>query len=442
MRDLVLLAGCFVFVPLSLVYPATGALCWAWFSLMSPHRQVYSFLTAQPINSVIAIATLIGWLISTERKRWTPDLMPWLLLAWTLWMTLNSFFAPFPEWSWEYWDRVIRILALVFLVFFLMTTKARIHAMIWVLAISIGYYGLKGGVFTLINGGHNRVYGPDSSMIADNNQLAAAVVMLLPLLNYLREQSRQRILQIGLIAAMGLTILMVLGSYSRGGMIALVATMAVFWLHTRRKIVYGLAGAAMLAAALHVMPDAFWGRLDTLNDVNADASFQARETAWQVSYLVAVDRFPFGAGFYAPQLSAIYNSYFPGEESHAAHSIYFQVLGEHGFIGLGLYGAILALALYNTWMVIRQTRDRPELRWAHDLAKMTRVSLIGFYIAGAALSLAYFDGYLLLIALMSTLRELTAPDSVGNRVHREISVPFVPITKLATMRPDIVRRKP
>src|ERR1039458_421658 len=185
MRDLVLLVGPLVFLPMSFAYPAAGVLYWAWFSIMNPHRQVYSFALGQPFNSVIAIGTLVGWLISAERKHWTPDLMPWLILAWTLWMTFNSFFAPVPDWSWEYWDRVMRILALIFLVFFLITTKARIHAMVWILAISIGYYGFKGGIFTIVNGGHNMVLGPADSMIADNNNLAAAMVMLLPLLNYL-----------------------------------------------------------------------------------------------------------------------------------------------------------------------------------------------------------------------------------------------------------------
>jgi hypothetical protein len=43
---------------------------------------------------------------------------------------------------------------------------------------------------------------------------------------------------------------------------------------------------------------------------------------------------------------------------------------------------------------------------------MIRIALVGFYVGGAALSMAYFDGYLLLLALSSTLRELTAPKRV------------------------------
>ena len=442
MRDVVLLLGSLVFLPLSFAYPATGALCWAWFSMMSPHREVFGFAEGQPFNSIIALATLAGWLFSAERKRWSPDLMPWLMLAWFVWMTLNSMFAPFQEHSWHYWDRVMRILALIFLIYFLITTKARIHGMIWILAISLGYYGVKGGMFSIATGGTNIVYGPPDSMISDNNHLAAAMVMLLPLLNYLRMYSRLRILQLGLIVAIGLAILMVLGSYSRGGMIALTVTLGFFWLRSRNKIVYAVAGAAIVGAALNFMPESFWNRLNTLNDVGGDTSFQGRVTAWEVAWRVAIDRFPFGAGFYAPELAPIFNAYFPGVERHAAHSIYFQVLGEHGFIGLALYVAILLLALHNTGVVIRQTRDRADLRWAYDLANMTRVGLIGFYVGGAALSMAYFDGYLVLIALMSTLRELTASDRVGRRVVASPSGPVAPPQRLAATHPAAMRCRP
>ena len=105
-----------------------------------------------------------------------------------------------------------------------------------------------------------------------------------------------------------------------------------------------------------------------------------------------------------------WDRYFPGVESHAAHSIYFQVLGEQGFIGLVLYLLILVLGLLNAGIVMRQTRGRPELLWAYDLANMLRVSLVGFCAGGALLSMAYFDGMFLLIALLSTLREMTAPE--------------------------------
>ena len=96
------------------------------------------------------------------------------------------------------------------------------------------------------------------------------------------------------------------------------------------------------------MPEKFWNRMNTIQNTQPDASMHGRIVAWQVAYKYANDHFPFGAGFYAPQLASIFNSYFPMEETHAAHSIYFQVLGEQGYIGLTIYLMIIAGAFWSS----------------------------------------------------------------------------------------------
>ncbi len=425
MRDLILTATIGGLLPVILRYPACGVLTWAWFSLLSPHEQVYGFASGKPFGLAIALATIGGWLISRERKRWTPDVAPWLMLLFLAWITFNSFFAPFPDWSWPLWNRTLRIFVYVFLVFILITNKARIHAMIWVGVVAIGYFGVKGGAFTLLKGGAYIVYGPPDTILGDNNQLALAVVMSIPLVNYLRLQTRARAVRIGLAAAFALQVLMVFGSYSRGAVIALGITLTMFWWRSPRKVIYGVAAVVVVAGALSVMPDSFYERMSTIRDASQDASFQGRVTAWHVATDYAVDHFPFGAGFSGAELTPIFNHYFPDEAPHAAHSIYFEVLGDHGFPALALYLLILAAGLRNTFIVVRQTRDRPGLRWAFDLARMLQISLISFYIGGAALSMAYFDELLALIAVASTLRQLTAPRAVPVPAARPVARPAV-----------------
>lgn len=86
---------------------------------------------------------------------------------------------------------------------------------------------------------------------------------------------------------------------------------------------------------------------------------------------------------------------------HDVHSIYFEVMGEHGFIGFGIF---ILLALFS-WLranqVIRECKNDPERKWAADLAAMIQVSLIGYGAGGAFLGLAYFDlTYHLMIILV------------------------------------------
>jgi O-antigen ligase len=128
-----------------------------------------------------------------------------------------------------------------------------------------------------------------------------------------------------------------------------------------------------------------------------------------VAYDYARDHFPFGAGFYGPQLAEVFKIYFPDQPLRAAHSIYFQVLGEQGFMGLALYLCILALTFLKTMQVRRLARQRPDAGWAVELTDMMWLSLLVFCLSGAALSMAYYDLFLVLLGLLMALRYQLAP---------------------------------
>src|SRR5436305_13899746 len=98
--------------------------------------------------------------------------MPKLITTFVLWMTLNSFFSLVPEQSWLVWNQIVRAWAVVFLAFFIAKTSARIDALIWTIAISLGFYGVKGGLFMLVCGGSFYVIRSEGCMIGDTNNLA------------------------------------------------------------------------------------------------------------------------------------------------------------------------------------------------------------------------------------------------------------------------------
>ena len=409
MRDIVLLSAILVFLGLAFRYPYAGALTWGWLTIMNPQMMVYGFAMGWPFNFTIALVTVAAWILSREKRHWPGDALPWLMLGMLAWMTFNSLFAVEPDWSWPLWNRTLKIYAFVFLCLAMIHNKARLHAMVWILVISIGFFGAKGGVFTILTGGANHVYGPDNTIISDNNQLALAVVMTLPLVYYLYVHTLHRGLRFCIGLTIPLQIATVLGSYSRGGILALMVVLGFFWMRSKRKVLHLTVVAVLVGGAMLVMPPAFFERINSIDSTQTDASFQGRLTAWNVAYDYAVDHFPLGAGFAGPQRPQVYHTYFPDAETHAAHSIYFQVLGEHGFPALILYLIIAGLALRNTRIVVKRCKDLPEMAWAVDLATMLEVSLVGFYVGGAALSMAYYDGFLLLQAFTSILRSMTDP---------------------------------
>jgi len=74
-------------------------------------------------------------------------------------------------------------------------------------------------------------------------------------------------------------------------------------------------------------------------------------------------------------------------------------------MGFALYLATVGSALCNTLRVLAAVRGRPELKWAGQLARMLQLSLAGFLSGGAALSMAYYDGFLIVFALTAALLE-------------------------------------
>jgi probable O-glycosylation ligase (exosortase A-associated) len=328
-----------------------------------------------------------------------------------LWCTFNAFFGFAPDYSWQFWDQTWKTFLLGFVVAAMSTNRVRIYALVWVVVISLFYYGVKGGLFTIATGGHYHVNGPEGTMIGDNNQLATALLMALPLANYLRGQVADRRVSHLLLAAMGLTVIAVVGSYSRGALIGLGALGAFMLLRARNRVLYLATAAVVVLFIFNFMPETFFHRAATIENVSTapgsvDASFQGRLNAWRVAFLYASDHFPFGAGFSAPQMSAVFNHYLPGEIPRAAHSIYFQVLGDQGFMGLAIYLMILIAAFIKCSRIRSIVKSAPELRWAYELALAIQASLFVFCVAGAALSLAYFDGFIVEVALLLPLWEI------------------------------------
>jgi probable O-glycosylation ligase (exosortase A-associated) len=408
MRDVVLLA-CFLFcLGLTFRYPFAGILTWAWLSFMAPHQSVYSFGQSIPFNIIISIMAVGALVFKGELIKLPSDIvtaMAMFLVVWTSITTLTAFNF---EWSYIYWEITFKTFILFFIIISATTTKARIHSLIWVIVISLGFYGVKGGIFCILHGGNYKVWGPPNTIIYDNNQLALALVLVLPLMNYLRLQSKRRLIRIGLSCAMALQLLAVIGSYSRGSILALAVMLGLLWWSSRNKIALAVLGSVVIGAGLGMMPDGFWERMNSVNEAVAgeDVSFQGRVDAWSVATSYAIDHFPVGAGFYGPQLPGIFHHYLPDHEAHAAHSIYFQVLGEHGFPALLAYLAMLAAGLFNFRYVAREAGAWPGWGWIVDLARMCGVGLLAFYLGAAALSMAYYDVMFTLLALSAVTRKM------------------------------------
>ncbi len=433
MRDLYIALIVFGLLPAVVMRPYVGTLLWAWMSLMAPHRLSWGFSYDFPFVQVIALVTFLGMLLSKEKKTF-PLMAPTVVfMMFTLWVCVTTVFALSPGFAQARLIFVMKVFALSYVALLTINTRERLHALMWVIVLSIGFYGVKGGMFTLLSGGGNRVYGPEGSFIADNNQMALALVMMIPLFRYLQLNTDARLMRIGLGGAMGLSIVSALGSYSRGGMLALSVTLIALVARTRRRFLLGFLALGAFGGAFIFLPQEWHERMSTMQDEEVDASVQGRFDIWALSFQIAVDRPIVGGGFDMLYDLRTYTMYNSSITPRTAHSITFQILGEHGFIGLLLFLLIGVTLVFKAQAVRRQTKGVPRLQWAADMAGMSQVSLGGFFVAGQFLNVAYFD----LIYLYVPLIVGTAAVVQREKAKMAKEPPAAPDLAPAVLRPDM-----
>ncbi len=166
----------------------------------------------------------------------------------------------------------------------------------------------------------------------------------------------------------------------------------------------GVLLLVLTPAILMLMPAEWFTRMETIETFNQDLSALGRINAWHMAINIANDRV-FGAGFVTAS-PIVFNAYAPNPDwVLVAHSIYFQVLGDHGYIGLGLYLLFWILTYRVAGRLAAMTDRGPAFAWLAELGSMAKVSMVGFAVGGAFLSLAYWDmPYYIMVILVASER--------------------------------------
>ncbi len=405
MRSLFVLALVFSWIPAIFFAPYLGVLAWMWVSYMNPHKMAVGLVSSFPVAEVIAIATLLSWVASREPKTLEMRPIVVLLLVYTAFATLTTILAVYPGMAWPKWETFVKVMLFTLIAIPLINNRFRLHAMIWVMVLSCAYFAMRGGLFTVLSGGAYRVWGPPETFHGDNNGIAVTFLMILPLLRYLQIQNENRFAWVCFLIAQVLTLFAVFGTMSRGALVALAAMTLYLLIRSRRFGTFALIVAAG-ALAFYLMPENMKERQATTVSYQQDASAMGRLTMWKFAIDVASERPLIGGGFNifydnATRLRLLpRNAEGVQDQGRAAHSNYFEVLGEHGYVGLALYLAIFFTAFFTAERTMRKARKRPDTKWAADLASMSQYSLIGFAVAGAFLSKATFDLYYHVLAMV------------------------------------------
>jgi probable O-glycosylation ligase (exosortase A-associated) len=434
LRDLLLATVTFGSLPFCFLRPWIGILVWSWIGYMNPHRLTWGFLYSMPIAQIVALATIAGIPLSKERSALPRTAEVFFLSAlWGLFL-LSTLFAIYPESAWIQLDKVSKILFMTFLTLILFQDPRKLRILLWVIALSVGFFGLKGGIWAVLSGGQNQVLGPPGSFIEGNTEIGLALIMVLPILLFLSREAPRPWLRYPLHAMCGCSIIAILFTYSRGAFIGLGTILVVFALKSRVKVVALLLLIVVPYVAAPMLPEKWFNRMETIKTYEQDQSAVGRLVAWHVAYQLALDHPLLGAGF-RPFTREIFQQYDqPNSKWEVdAHSIFFQILGEHGFTGLALYVGLILSTMMSLRRIIWLSRQDPAMRWMYHCAQMLETALIGYLVAGAFLSMSYFDLFYHLVAITILLKQLAllqekervgTPGYAGN--------PAWPVTKVSS----------
>lgn len=429
-RDILITAIVIGLLPAAVLHPYIGVLLWTWISTMNPHKLAWGFAMNMPFAALAAGATLIGVFATKDRVQFPNERVVWALIAFVSFLVLTTMFAIDRSESLTQLNKVFKIQLMTIVAMSVLHRREHLVAFLWVNVLSLGFYGFKGGIFTLLTGGSSRVWGPPGGFIEGNNELALALIMAIPLMYYLRLTTSSPWIRRGLVLLMVLTVASALGTQSRGAFLAIVAMSVFLWWRSQKRAQILVPIVLVAAGMLLFMPESWYGRMATIGDYRQDGSAMGRIDTWWTMFHLANDRL-FGGGFgiYSTDVFSAYAP--PTAKVRAAHSIYFQVLGEHGWIGLVLFLSVWV----SGWTLASRVRRLASLALAGELrslgllAGMCQVALVGYAVGGAFLSLAYFDlPYNILVMLV-----------VANRLLCE-SVPDLAARPSTRLRSGVARR--
>lgn len=410
MRDILLFLIIFGSVPMILARPWMGIIMWSWISYMNPHRMIpWGMMYEMPVAMIIGIATLVGWVLCKEDRRLDGNAITVLMILLIAWVGITTLFALEPDIASRKLNQFFKTILMTLVAITLIKTEKRFEYFIWAAVLSIGFFSVKGGIFTILHGGQFKVWGPPDTNIMDNNALAMGTLMIVPMMVYIAQTAENRWVRWGMYFGAASSMASVIGSYSRGAFVGMAAVAIAMWWQAgkKNKLVLGTLATLAVVVGVAMLPQKWLDRMNTIQNYEQDGSATGRLEIWGHSLRIANDRPLVGGGFGVFENEKAYLRLSPEMvDRRNVHSIYFEMLGTQGYIGLILFVGLGLAGLLTAGKIMRRTAGVPELEREHKFAQMVHLSLVAYAVSGAFLNLSTWDLYYSLLAMIAMQKYL------------------------------------
>jgi probable O-glycosylation ligase (exosortase A-associated) len=426
------------FLILGLSAPFVFSLGYVWVDTFSPQTVATQVLPLFPVSLVMAAAAIGGYVILDRKSPPPLSLNTVLVLLLAIWVTLSTFsWAVVPAMAEAKWNVAIKTILFSAFLPFVFRSRTHFEAFLQVYLFSLTVQFVPFGLKTLISGGgYGRNLGvlEGNTPLSEGATLATVTLMLVPIVLYLIKHGtllpKSRITTIMYVGLMVLAVAASIGTYERTALVGFGVIGIFVWLRSKRKILVAIAGIGVVSAIIAFGSVQWLGRMSTTTNFAQEDSALARILVWEWT-LGFVAEHPQGGGF---------NSYFidtirlPSKDPHGAtvvhgkafHSIFFEVLGEQGWIGLGLFLALIVNSLVMLRTVASRCRQFEGMEWCRDLAFALQASLLTLVCCGVFIGIAFQPMLYYMFAASTCLRQYVArvDSEYRKRLRSQMTAPW------------------
>ncbi len=418
MRDIALTLFIFSMLPAIFMRPFYGLVMFTWLAYMRAPDLCWGFAKNIRFSLIVALLMFLGYFLNQRKRFYVRETRNNLLVLLTVLVIIsviiNFIFLGKAEGKYDEFTKIILIALFTVTV---VDARWKLRVMAWTIALSLGFYGAKCGIFGFLGG---EVFQGPGGLLLDNNDFSLAMVMNLPFLFYLSLEEKDPRVKAFLRIVAVLTVATIVATQSRGGFLALVVVYLVITMKSKYKLA-GL-GAAFFAAVLFIIfiPAEYVERLKTITDLK-ETSAASRLVAWKTAFLMIKSNPLFGVG-----LGNFLNQYFvyaPRAEQiqatgalvpHVAHNSYLQIWAECGTLAFAVFLSVIGVTLFKLRKLRKRAVRGMGPGWVVNYCNMFEVSIYGYLVGAVFLNRGQFDMVYQIIGLSAALTFVAAASGEGS----------------------------
>lgn len=414
LRSIWLLFVYVAFLGLSTSAPFVATLGYVWVDTFSPQNVAYIVLNQMPVAMIMGVLA-VGTYFFMDRRTPPPlSAESVLMAAMTIWVNLTMIWAVAPESAWDKWDWAVKTLAFATFIPLVIRSRVQIEAFAQTYVFSLAANFLPFGLKVLISGGgygRNLGLAGGNTGLGEGGLLSTMCLMAVPLALHLAKHSQlvPRIKGISLAYwfVCVLAVVTAIGTYERSALVGLVVLGIYMWVRSKHKVAFGAVATIGVILIIYATSSAWNARVETIGNFQQENSALTRILVWRWTLDFAASH-PFGGGF---QSFVINHIEFPATDSQPAtiefgrafHSIYFEMLGEHGFPGLAVFLLLAGITLFKLRRIAKQAQAYAELDWVTSLSNALQSGLVVFLSCGAFVGIGFQPMFWYFVAMSISL---------------------------------------